>query len=467
MIRRTIPQKTISNEVELNGVGLHSGQKVNIKFKPAPVDTGLVFVREDLSDNNMIDANIKYISNTDRGTNIDNGIVRIQTSEHVLAALVGLGIDNCFISLNGPEVPIMDGSSKDFIQVLEKAEIKEQGILREEFFPDSPITFKDEESGGEISLVPYENYSIDTTVDYGTKVLGTQKAYIDDISEFKEEISIARTFSFLHELEMLLDNGLIKGGDLNNAIVYVDKPLDDSNMEKLKKAFNKNSISVTPNGILDNLNLHYKNEAARHKLLDIVGDLALIGMPIRGKVIANKPGHTINAKFAKKVSDMIRSEKKNTAPDIDFSKKPLLDSDQIMKIIPHRPPFLLIDEIHELSESHAIGVYNVTADKKYFEGHFPNSPVMPGVLQCEFMAQTGGVLVLGTVPDPENYLTYFMKMDEVKFKKVVNPGDKLICKLELISPIKRGIIHMKGSCFVKEDLVSEGEFMAKIIKKDK
>jgi len=238
-------------------------------------------------------------------------------------------------------------------------------------------------------------------------------------------------------------------------------------MEKLKKAFNTNSISVTPNGILDNLDLHYNNEAARHKLLDIIGDLALIGMPIRGKVIANKPGHTINAKFAKKVYDMIKSDRKNIAPDIDYSKKPLMDSDQIMKIIPHRPPFLFIDEIRELSDSHAIGVYNVTSDKKYFEGHFPKSPVMPGVLQCEFMAQTGGVLVLGTVPDPENYLTYFMKMDEVKFKKVVNPGDKLICKLELISPIKRGIIHMRGSCFVKEDLVSEGEFMAKIILKDK
>ena len=465
MIRRTVPQKTISNEVELKGVGLHTGKEVKIKFKPAPVNTGLVFIREDLSDNNKIDANIRHISNTDRGTNIDNGIVRIQTSEHVLAALVGLGVDNCFISLNGIEVPIMDGSSKDFIEVLEKAEIKEQSILREEFFPDKPITFKDKESGSEISLVPYDNYSLDTTVDYGTKILGTQKAYIDDISEFKNKISTARTFSFLHELETLLDNGLIKGGDLNNAIVYVDKPLDESNMEKLKKAFNKSSISVTPNGILDNLNLHYKNEAARHKLLDIVGDLALIGMPIRGKVIANKPGHSINAKFAKKVSDMIKSDRKNIAPGVDFSKKPLMDLDQIMKVIPHRPPFLLIDEIIELSNSHVIGIKNVKADEAYFEGHFPGSPVMPGVLQCEFMAQTGAVLVLNTVPDPENYLTFFMKMDEVKFKRVVNPGDKLISKVELISPIRRGIIHMKGFCFVGEELASEGEFMAKIIKK--
>ena len=325
MIRRTVPQKTISNEVELKGVGLHTGKEVNIKFKPAPVNTGLVFIREDLSNDNKIDANIRHISNTDRGTNIDNGTIRIQTSEHVLAALVGLGVDNCFISLHGPEVPIMDGSSKHFIEVLERADIKEQNVLREEFFPDKPIVYKDKVSGSEIRLVPYDNYSLDTTVDYGTKILGTQKAYIDDISEFKNEISTARTFSFLHELEMLLDNGLIKGGDLNNAIVYVDKPLDESNMEKLKKAFNKSSISVTPNGILDNLNLHYKNEAARHKLLDIVGDLALIGMPIRGKVIANKPGHTINAKFAKKVSDMIKSERKNIAPVINLSKKPLMD----------------------------------------------------------------------------------------------------------------------------------------------
>ena len=465
MIRRTIPQKTISKQISLSGVGLHTGKRVNITFKPAPADTGLVFVRNDVDGDNLINAHIKYISNTDRGTNLDNGEFRIQTSEHVLAAITGLDIDNCYICLDGPEVPIMDGSSKFFINALEQAKIVEQNVLREEFFPSEPISYVCEDTGSKISILPDDNYRVNTLVDYKTKVLGEQEASINHISEFKKEISSARTFSFLHELETLLENGLIKGGDLNNAIVYVDKPLAESNMDILKKAFNKESISVTPNGILDNLDLHYPNEAARHKLLDVIGDLALIGMKIRGKVIAEKPGHSINAKFAKKVSEVIKLDRKNTLPKINFKNKPLMDSNQIMKVIPHRPPFLLIDEVLELSESHVIGLRKVEENESWVEGHFPGAPVMPGVLQVEFMAQAGGVLVLNTVPDPENYLTFFMKMDKCKFKNPVIPGDTLICKLELISPIRRGIIHMYGQSFVGDEVKSEGEFMAKIIKK--
>ena len=404
-------------------------------------------------------------TNTDRGTNLDNGSFRIHTSEHVLAAITGLEIDNCYICLDGPEVPIMDGSSKFFVNALEEAKIVEQNVLREEFFPSESITYECEDSGSKISIMPDENYKVDTIVDYKTKVLGEQEASINHISEFKKEISSARTFSFLHELETLLENGLIKGGDLNNAIVSVDKPLAESTMDILKKAFNKDSISVKANGILDNLDLHYPNEAARHKLLDVIGDLALIGMKIRGKVIAEKPGHSINAKFAEKVSEVIKSDRKNTLPKIDFNKKPLMDSNQIMKVIPHRPPFLLIDEVLELSESHVIGLRKVEESESWVEGHFPGAPVMPGVLQVEFMAQAGGVLVLNTVPDPENYLTFFMKMDKCKFKNPVVPGDTLICKLELISPIRRGIIHMYGQSFVGDEVKSEGEFMAKIIKK--
>ena len=465
MIRRTVPQKTISKQISLSGVGLHTGRHVNITFKPAPADTGLVFVRDDIDGDNLINAHIKYISNTDRGTNLDNGLFRIHTSEHVLAAITGLDIDNCFICLDGPEVPIMDGSSKFFINALEQAKIVEQNILREEFFPSEPISYVCEDTGSKISILPDDNYRVNTLVDYKTKVLGEQEASINHISEFKKEISSARTFSFLHELETLLENGLIKGGDLNNAIVYVDKPLAESNMDILKKAFNKESISVTPNGILDNLDLHYPNEAARHKLLDVIGDLALIGMKIRGKVIAEKPGHSINAKFAKKVSEVIKLDRKNTLPKINFKNKPLMDSNQIMRVIPHRPPFLLIDEVLELSESHVIGLRRVEENESWVEGHFPSAPVMPGVLQVEFMAQAGGVLVLNTVPDPENYLTFFMKMDKCKFKNPVIPGDTLICKLELISPIRRGIIHMYGQSFVGDEVKSEGEFMAKIIKK--
>lgn len=465
MIRRTVPQKTISKETKLSGVGLHTGEYINITFKPAPADTGLIFVREDIYGDNQINAHIKYISNTDRGTNLDNGSFRIHTSEHVLAAITGLEIDNCFICLDGPEVPIMDGSSKFFINALEEAKIVEQNVLREEFFPSEIISYECEDTGSKISIIPDDNYKINTIVDYKTKVLGEQEASINHISEFKKEIASARTFSFLHELETLLENGLIKGGDLNNAIVYVDKPLAESNMDILKKAFNKDSISVSPNGILNNLDLHYTNEAARHKLLDVIGDLALIGMKIRGKVIAEKPGHSINAKFAEKIAEVIKSEKKNTLPKIDFEKKPLMDSNQIMMVIPHRPPFLLIDEVLELSDSHVIGLRRVEKSESWVQGHFPGSPVMPGVLQVEFMAQAGGVLVLNTVPDPENYLTFFMKMDKCKFKNPVVPGDTLICKLELISPIRRGIIHMYGQSFVKDEVKSEGEFMAKIIKK--
>jgi len=466
MIRRTVPQKTISKESSLSGVGLHTGENVKLTFKPAPSNTGLVFIREDVDGDNSIEAHIKYISDTDRGTNLDNGTLRIHTSEHVLAALTGLGVDNCYICLDGAEVPIMDGSSKFFIEAIENAKIVEQNALREEFFPNEKISFECDDTGSKISIIPNEVYSLDTKVNYDTEVLGVQTATLNNISDFKDEISSARTFSFLHELETLLENGLIKGGDLNNAIVYVDKPLANSNMDRLKKAFNKDSISVKENGILDNLSLHYPNEAARHKLLDVIGDLALIGIKIRGKVIAEKPGHSINAKFVQKVSKVIKSDRKNILPKINFGKKPLMDSNQIMDVIPHRPPFLLIDEVLELSNSHVIGLRRVEETESWVRGHFPSAPVMPGVLQVEFMAQAGGVLVLNTVPDPENYLTFFMKMDKCKFKNPVVPGDTLICKLELISPIRRGIIHMYGHTFVGDEIMSEGEFMAKIIKKD-
>jgi UDP-3-O-[3-hydroxymyristoyl] N-acetylglucosamine deacetylase/3-hydroxyacyl-[acyl-carrier-protein] dehydratase len=313
--------------------------------------------------------------------------------------------------------------------------------------------------------MPSDKYEVTTMVDFGTKILGTQNATLQHISNFKEEIAAARTFSFLHEIEMLLENDLIKGGDLNNAIVYVDKELSAETMGKLKKAFKKEDIAVQPNGILDNLNLHWANEAARHKLLDVIGDLALAGTRIRGKVIANKPGHLVNTQFAKKLAKIMKAEKRNKVPQFDLNQPPLMDIHKIMDILPHRPPFLLIDRILELSDKHVVGMKNVTMNEDFFVGHFPGAPVMPGVLQVEAMAQCGGILVLSTVPDPENYLTYFMKMDNVKFKQKVLPGDTLIFKCELISPIRRGICHMQAYGYANGKLVVEAELMAQIAKK--
>ena len=465
MILKTVSQKTIGKPVFLDGVGLHTGAQVKLSFLPAPEDTGYVFIRSDIKGNNQISANVNYVVNTDRGTNIERNGIKIQTSEHVLAALVGLDIDNCFIEINASEPPIMDGSSKFFIAALEKAGIQIQDSLREEYIVSEMITYKDEKTGSEITIIPSEEYQVTTMVDFGTKVLGTQNASLEKITNFKDEISSARTFSFLHELEALLEHGLIKGGDLNNAIVYVDTPPSKSTMEKLKKAFKKDKLSVKPNGILDNLTLHYSNEAARHKLLDVIGDLALVGTRLRGRVIANKPGHKVNTSFGKILFDIIKSEKRTNAPHVDINKKPLLDTVEIMKILPHRPPFLLVDKIFELSDNHVVALKNVTMNEPFFEGHFPGTPVMPGVLQIEAMAQAGGVLVLNTVPDPENFITLFMKIDNVKFKRTVHPGDTMIFKLELISPIRRGICHMRGYVYVNGNLTTQGDLMAQIKRK--
>lgn len=457
-------QRTIKKEVSLHGVGLHTGYEVTLTFKPAPVDNGFTFVRTDLEGHPVIEADALFVVDTQRGTNLEKDGVRIHTSEHVLAACVGLDLDNVIIELNAPEPPIMDGSSKYFVEVLEEAGFVEQEANREEYVVKEVICFRDEETGSELLVMPADEYQVTTMVDFGTKVLGTQNASMNSVSEFKDEIASARTFSFLHELEALLDHGLIRGGDLNNAIVYVDKELSEPTMEKLRKAFNKDSISVKTNGILDNLTLHYPNEAARHKLLDVVGDLALIGTRIRGKVIANKPGHKINTSFAKKLSKIIRAERRNNLPEIDWDKPPLMDVNEIMQILPHRPPFILVDKIIELTDTSVVGVKNVTMNEPFFVGHFPGKPVMPGVLQVEAMAQTGGILALKSVPDPENYLTFFMKIDNVKFKRQVVPGDTLIFKLELLSPIRRGICQMQGYAYANGKLVTEAILMAQIVK---
>ena len=403
--------------------------------------------------------------NKQRGTNIEKLGVKIQTSEHVLAAFIGCDVDNVIIELDASEPPIMDGSSKFFVEAIEKAGIVEQEAKRNVYVVKEVISFTDESTGSEILVMPSDNYQVTAMVDFGTKVLGTQNATLKCMSDFKTEIADARTFSFLHELETLLDEGLIKGGDLNNAIVYVDKEISEKTMNNLKVAFGKEKISVKPNGILDNLTLHYPNEAARHKLLDVIGDLALIGTRIQGKIIANKPGHFVNTQFAKKMAKIIKIEQRNQVPVYDLHQEPLMDIHKIMSMLPHRPPFLLVDKIFELSDSHVVGLKNVTMNEPFFVGHFPDAPVMPGVLIVEAMAQTGGILVLSTVPDPENYLTFFMKIDNVKFKHKVLPGDTLIFKCDLISPIRRGICHMQANAYANGRLVAEAELMAQIAKK--
>ena len=457
-------QKTLKEEISLSGIGLHTGKEVVLTMKPAKENTGFVFVRTDLEGCPQVEADANYVTTTDRGTTLEKSGVKIHTCEHVLAALVGMDLDNVILEMNNAEPPIMDGSSKFFVEAIEKVGVVEQEVSREYLTITEVMSYTDPKTGADITIIPSEEYEVTTMVDFGTKILGTQNATLKNMSDFKSEISAARTFSFLHELEMLLDHGLIKGGDISNAIVYVDKELTEETIEKLKKAFGKEEISIRPNGILDNLTLNYPNEAARHKLLDVIGDLALVGVRIKGKVIANKPGHFVNTQFAKKLNKYYKTQKKKNVPKFDLTKEPVFDINGIMRLLPHRPPFLLIDKILEFSDNHIVGLKNITMNEPFFVGHFPKEPVMPGVLQVEAMAQIGGILVLANVPDPENYSTYFVKIDNVKFKKKVIPGDTIVFKLELLAPIRRGIVHMQGYGYVGDSVVVEAELMAQVAK---
>ncbi|WP_103327332.1 bifunctional UDP-3-O-[3-hydroxymyristoyl] N-acetylglucosamine deacetylase/3-hydroxyacyl-ACP dehydratase [Bacteroidetes bacterium endosymbiont of Geopemphigus sp.] len=453
-------QKTLLKKVYLTGFGLHTAKEVHISFKPAPENTGFVFVRIDLPGSPQVPAHIDLVKHTDRSTAIEKDGVKILTVEHVLAALTGADLDNVIIEVDSEELPIMDGSALPFINVLEQAGSLDQQTEREYYELSDIISYTDTKTGSEITALPSKGYDLSVMVDFDTEVLGSQNAILTDLRNFKKEIASARTFCFFHELESLITSGLIKGGDLNNAIVYVDKNLKEEQIQGLQKIFQRNDLQVLPNGTLNNVQLHSANEAARHKLLDVVGDLALIGKYLKAKIIAYKPGHQINTQFAKKLFKNI--QKKNT-PRFDLNKT-VYDINKIMKLLPHRPPFLLIDRIIDLTERYVVGIKNITMNEPFFVGHFPEEPVFPGVLQVEAMAQAGGIFVLSQKEDPKNYSTYFMKIDNVRFKQKVIPGDLMILKMELLQNIRMGIVRMQGHGYVNEKIVVEAEVTAQVVR---
>ncbi len=464
MLDMNVKQRTIQAEISISGIGLHTGRAVNMVIKPAPEFHWYKFKRVDLEGAPIVAVDADNVTDTSRGTTITQGDASVSTIEHLMAALVGLQIDNVLIEIDGPEVPILDGSSKIYVEKLMEAGSVDQEADRDYYEIKDNIAYVEKDRKVEIMAMPLDGYRLTCMIDFNSPVLGSQHASISNISEFEGEIAGSRTFCFLHELESLLNHNLIKGGDLSNAIVIVDKEVSKEELDKLSGLFNK-SVDVANEGILNNIKLRYQNEPARHKLLDMIGDLALVGRPLKGHIMAARPGHAANAAFAKKIKAQIRKDKNRKNVKVyDPNMTPVYDTVQIMKILPHRQPMLMVDKILELTDNHVVGLKNVTMNEDIFMGHFPEAPVFPGVLQIEAMAQTGGILVLNTVPDPENWLTLFLKIENARFKNQVTPGDTIIFTCELLEPIRRGIARMKGIGMVGDRVVSEAELMAQIVK---
>ncbi|MEI8073214.1 MAG: bifunctional UDP-3-O-[3-hydroxymyristoyl] N-acetylglucosamine deacetylase/3-hydroxyacyl-ACP dehydratase [Bacteroidota bacterium] len=458
-------QHTLNSTISISGTGLHTGVMVDMNLRPANPGFGIQFQRIDMPNQPIIKADCDLVTDTSRGTTLQVGDAKISTVEHVLAALVGMGVDNVLIEVNGPEVPIMDGSSSPFIELIEEIGVLEQDAAKAWYSIDENIYHYDEEKRVEMVALPAMDYQITTLIDFNSPVLGTQHAGLKTIRDFKAEIAPCRTFCFLHELEMLLDNDLIKGGDINNAIVVVDKTITDAEMSRLAKVFNREKIEVKSEGYLNNLELRFPNEPARHKLLDVVGDLALIGYPIKARIIANRPGHSTNVDFAKKIKQYIKRNKHvKNVPVYDPTIPPVFTLEKIEKTLPHRHPFLFVDKIIDLTDTCIIGIKNVTFSESFFQGHFPGNPVMPGVIQIEALAQTGGILCINAMPEGD-YDTYFLKIDNCKFKMKVVPGDTMILKMELIAPIRRGICEMRGTVYVGGKVATEADLVAQVVKR--
>lgn len=456
-------QNTLAASFSLQGKGLHSGLNIEVSFNPAPENHGYKIKRVDLPEQPVIDAVAENVINTQRGTVIGRKDIQISTIEHAMAALYAMGVDNCLIEVNAPEFPILDGSARHYVEEIQKVGLQEQNAARDYYIVKHKVEVKDEETGASIMLLPDDHFCVNTLISFNSPVLNNQFATMNDVKDFPTEIAASRTFVFVRELEMLLQNNLIKGGDLDNAIVIYDQKVSQEALDKLADMMNVPHQNIQELGYINNEPLVFDNEPARHKLLDVIGDIALIGKPIKGRVIATRPGHSINNKLARIIRKQIKLNDVQ-APIYDPNAEPIMDINRIRELLPHRYPFLLVDKIIELGKNYIVGVKNITTNEPFFQGHFPQEPVMPGVLQVEAMAQTGGLLVLNTVDEPERYSTYFMKIDGVKFRQKVVPGDTLILRLELLAPIRRGISTMKGYVFVGDKLVSEAEFMAQIIK---